>query len=111
MAAAEVQALLQEARRAQEHEDDGDCGAAAECYYKAACQLSYVLDLQVEKGSALAAMCQGLLQMYQQRIAVRACPAERCPAGALSHAHMCVCACVYAWWRWDAWLLLCNHRC
>lgn len=70
---AEIQTVLQEALRAQELEDDGDLGLAAEAYLRAACQLSYFVDLHVEKGTAAADFCQGLVQQYEQRITVSCC--------------------------------------
>lgn len=62
--------MLQEASRAQEYEDEGDLGLAIEAYYRAARQLSYFVDLHVEKGTALADLCEGLGQQYEQRATV-----------------------------------------
>ena len=73
---AEVQAVLQEAHKAQEHEDEGDLTMALESYYRAACQLSYFLDSTVEKDTALADLCQGLVQLYEQRMAVSHHPVQ-----------------------------------
>jgi hypothetical protein len=70
----EVQAVLQEALRAQEYEDEGYVGLALESYYKAGCQLAYFVDLHVEKDSALAELCVGLGQQYEQRITVSVAP-------------------------------------
>lgn len=66
----ELQAVLQEASKAQEYEDDGDIIMALESYYRAACQLSYFVDCSVEKGTAMADLCHGLVQSYEQRMAV-----------------------------------------
>jgi len=68
--ASDIQTVLQEAFRAQECEDDGDVSSALEAYYKAACQLSYFADLHTQKGTAVAGLCQGLVQQYEQRMAV-----------------------------------------
>lgn len=68
--ASDIQTVLQEAFRAQECEDDGDIALALESYYKAACQLSYFADLHTQQGTAVAGLCQGLVQQYEQRMAV-----------------------------------------
>jgi hypothetical protein len=93
-ASGDVDAVLQEALAAQEHEDEGDVAAAVECYARAASQLSYVLDLQVEKGSELGAMCQGMLRMYEQRMAVSVrCRAVCRPDDAAAAGQHCVSGC------------------
>lgn len=81
---AEVQAL-QEALRAQEHEDEGELGLALDAYYRASCQLSYLADTTAEKGSALAQLCGGLLQLFEQRVTVSA-------NGCLLAARVCLCS-------------------
>jgi hypothetical protein len=69
-AAADVQAVLQEALRAQEHEDEGEVSLALDSYYRASCQLNYFVDLHAEKGCALAELCEGLVHLYEQRMTV-----------------------------------------
>jgi regulator of sirC expression with transglutaminase-like and TPR domain len=76
MASAAVQAVLQEALRAQEFEDEGDISSALECYYRATSQLSYFVDTcRPDTGTALAGLCDGLGQQYEQRMAVSTCAA------------------------------------
>jgi hypothetical protein len=68
----ELQAVLREAARAQELEDGQDWPAAIDVYYRAGCQLSYMLDMHVDKDGdcTLAEVLCGLHSQYQQRISV-----------------------------------------
>lgn len=66
----ELQAALREAERAQQLEDDSNHNAAIDSYYRAICQLSYLLDIHVEKGSVLEQICKQLVNMHQQRLTV-----------------------------------------
>lgn len=64
----ELQAMLQEALRAQGYEDDGEVELSLESYYKAACQLNYFADCH--GGTDMGQLCQGLSQLFQQRLLV-----------------------------------------
>lgn len=66
----ELLTVLKEAERAQQLEQDSDINAAADTYYTAACQLSYLIDMHVDKGSILDRVCLYLVNMYQQRLMV-----------------------------------------
>ncbi|WIA10498.1 hypothetical protein OEZ85_010687 [Tetradesmus obliquus] len=94
----ELPAVLLEAAQAQELEDEQHWSAAADVYYRAACQLSYMLDMHIDKDkeSALAELLCGLHSQYERRISVlrsRTAAAEeaqwvqmeRCSAGANLH--------------------------
>ncbi|KAF6249411.1 P-loop containing nucleoside triphosphate hydrolase protein [Scenedesmus sp. NREL 46B-D3] len=66
----ELQEVLREAARAQELEDGQDWPAAIDVYYRTGCQLSYMLDMHVDKDNdgTLAELLCGLHSQYQQRI-------------------------------------------
>lgn len=69
---AELQAVLREASKAQQQEDERDGNAAIDSYYRAACQIAYMLDMHVDKSkdAALAELLCGLHSQYENRIAV-----------------------------------------
>lgn len=60
--------MLQEALRAQSYEDDGEVELSLELYYKSACQLNYFADCH--GGTDMGQLCQGLSQLFQQRMLV-----------------------------------------
>jgi hypothetical protein len=69
----ELQAVLREAAQAQELEDEQLWTAAIDVYYRAACQLSYVIDMHIDKEreAALAELLCALHSQYERRVAVR----------------------------------------
>lgn len=71
----ELQEVLREAARAQELEDGQDWPAAIDVYHRTGCQLSYMLDMHVDKHNdgTLAELLCGLHSQYQQRITVSTC--------------------------------------
>lgn len=78
----ELPAVLREAAQAQELEDEQHWSAAADVYYRAACQLSYMLDMHMDKDkeSALAELLCGLHSQYERRISVSSTPSSICVA-------------------------------
>lgn len=78
----ELPAVLREAAQAQELEDEQHWSAAADVYYRAACQLSYMLDMHIDKDkeSALAELLCGLHSQYERRISVSSTPSGICVA-------------------------------
>jgi hypothetical protein len=90
--APELQAVLRGAARAQELEDGQDWPAAIDVYYRAGCQLSYMLDMHVDKDRdcTLAEVLCGLHSQYQQRISVSTCDQQaRCCARSSPASSIC----------------------